>query len=241
MIVFGYNNFLIKSYTPAELGYPQEEGAVKLRFEIRQRYAHIFWIPFFPIGKFWVMRRAGDNNKYEVPQVMLKLVENLEGQVRTPWYSFSVFLLAIAAGFIFWVNNFQEEQRMKDAYYNRIEESKMLVQYPTTGDYYVFKRYLDPAIWSSQRVIYKVKSYTDDKVELISMNMDPYQEIEDGYNYHKEFDKVETYAYNATMVDKNELKNAVDREYKDSNRPVKIAPLDGFFRLEEIDRRNLTD
>ena len=66
-IVFGHNNFLIKSYTPAELGIPPSDKLNGIVFEVRQHYFHLFWIPFFGIGKIYVIRRTGDSGMYQMP------------------------------------------------------------------------------------------------------------------------------------------------------------------------------
>ncbi|MES1181432.1 MAG: hypothetical protein ABUL44_01425, partial [Flavobacterium sp.] len=64
-IVWGHNNFRLKAVAPAELGLINKDLA-GVTFELRQKYGHLFWIPFIPLGKFWVVKKA-DNKLYHCP------------------------------------------------------------------------------------------------------------------------------------------------------------------------------
>lgn len=58
MIVFGWNSFLIKSYILRDFGFVETHLAYE-RIEHRQKYFHLMFIPFFPIGRFWAVRIDG--------------------------------------------------------------------------------------------------------------------------------------------------------------------------------------
>ncbi len=242
MIVFGHNNFHIKSFTASELNIPQEEGGNEISFEVRQRYAHIFWIPFFPIGKIWGMRRAGDSNLYQMPEEIKTLIKTQMGGVGTPWYSYSIFILLMAAGAIYFLNDLQKEQRWEDRFYDRQAENNLLIEYPTTGDCYILDRYEESGKrYGSDRIILKVKEYNEDKIQFVSMYEDLYTDIEypDRNNYHKLFEVAELKNFNPTYIDKEDLKMALKQEYDEYSDAVELLPLKGYFRLEKIDRKEL--
>ncbi len=98
-IVFGWNNFRIKSYTPFELGLTTDPLA-DFTIEVRQSYFHLFWIPFFGLGKTWAIRKNG--KLYELPAVYQAQIHRANLSHRTPWYTFAGPLLIIF-GFISFV------------------------------------------------------------------------------------------------------------------------------------------
>jgi hypothetical protein len=241
MIVYGYNNFIIKSYSPSEIGLPLEQGNEDIRFEVRQKYAHLFWIPFFPLSKMWVIKKPGDKNLYVMPDEIKRTVIAHMGKPGTPWYSFSLILLGVLVFMIFRISSIAEKKQWENDFYNNLEKTKMLIEYPTTGDCYVFYHYSDPGKYSSDKMILKVNKYSDDSIQFISLYDDLYKEAEsnDSYNYHESFDIAGQNQFNPTLVDKETLKQALKQEYKGSRQPVKIEPLDGFYVLDKVDRRKL--
>jgi hypothetical protein len=64
-IVWGHNNFRLKAADPAEIGIFDKELS-NYKFELRQKYGHLFWIPFIPLGKFWVIKKP-DGKLYHCP------------------------------------------------------------------------------------------------------------------------------------------------------------------------------
>ena len=86
MIVFGTNNFSIKTYSLSDLQIADDTGRITI--ELRQKFFHVFWIPFFPIGQIWVMRMAGDSSKYVVPGEVQMQITTLGLEQSPPWYSF---------------------------------------------------------------------------------------------------------------------------------------------------------
>jgi hypothetical protein len=100
MIVYGWNHFKIKSFKPVDLGIPYD-GQEDISIEYRQKYFHLFWIPFIGIGKMWGLRKASDSsNLYEIPEE-LKNVLNQQQLPATPWYSFAGLILI--AGIAMWI------------------------------------------------------------------------------------------------------------------------------------------
>jgi len=241
-IVFGYNNFLIKSYSAEELGINNEQGASQIKFEVRQRYAHFFWIPFFPIGKMWVLKKPGNDDLYKMPEELQAAIISQHGKPRTPWYSFALILLGMAIGLFVLMGDAIDSHNYKTSFYNKVGENKMLIKYPTTGDCYVLLKYEEPNRFShSDNIILKVKGYDENKTRFISLYPELYKDAEskDLYEYHKSFDLAEAYNYNPIYIDKSQLVNALNDEYTAWKTPVKIEPLEGYYSLEKIDRREL--
>ncbi len=92
MIIFGTNNFSVKTLSLSDLQIADDNHSITI--ELRQRFFHVFWIPFFPIGQSWVMRRAHDTNKYMVPAEWEAKINELGYQQSPPWYSFIGLILA---------------------------------------------------------------------------------------------------------------------------------------------------
>lgn len=91
-IVFGWNNFHIKTYTPKELNLTTAD-TTEFKVEVRQSYFHLFWIPFFGLGKKWAIRK--DGKLYELPSAMMEAIRRQNIPVKTPWYTFAGPLLII--------------------------------------------------------------------------------------------------------------------------------------------------
>ncbi len=97
MIVFGWNSFEQDSYIPSSLGLPQNLDA-QYKIIKRQKYFHIFWIPFFSIGSDFILK-SPDNKLYE-PNPELNIYLNSIGlKFKTPWFSF-IGLILLVIGFI---------------------------------------------------------------------------------------------------------------------------------------------
>ncbi|MCX6182141.1 MAG: hypothetical protein NT150_09465 [Bacteroidetes bacterium] len=55
-IIFGTGSFKLVRNKPSELGLPFDLDK-EMTIEKRQRYFHLFWIPFFSIGQIWVFKK----------------------------------------------------------------------------------------------------------------------------------------------------------------------------------------
>lgn len=240
MIVFGHNNFLIKSFKPEEAGLPPVERNA-ITFEVRQRYFHLFWIPFFPIGKVWGLKRAGDENLYAIPDDIEQVVKS-NVSVGTPWYSFALCLIALFVGAVIFLKDVQRKQGYEDNFYNRIAESKMLIDYPTTGDFYKFSYYEEGSESSyGKDLLLKVKQYDDDKIQFNTLNKEMYKESS-AYsgNFKNIYLGIESNDYNPFYIDKEVLKSLFNEEYRSySGEPKEIPGLSGKFILKKVERMEL--
>ena len=100
-IVFGHNHFLSKKVSPHEIGLHQPE-LKGMFFERRQRYAHLYWIPVFPIGQNWYLRKNGELH-HVTDDVNRKLKSQFSSFV--DWKAFALPLLGILGFGIFTISD----------------------------------------------------------------------------------------------------------------------------------------
>ncbi len=91
-IVFGWNNFKIKSFDPYDLGLTKNLQS-DFTIEARQSYFHLFWIPCFGLGKKWNIRKEGQ--LYELPAAYVNAIQQQNIKVKSPWYTFLLPIIGI--------------------------------------------------------------------------------------------------------------------------------------------------
>lgn len=138
-IVFGWNHFKIKTFDPAEFGLSQQADP-NLKIEVRQHYFHLFWIPFFSLGKKWAIRK--NNELYEMPVVLKSTIKSRDDmKVRTPWYTYAGPLLLAIIGLGVTVN-----EKVADYKWDKASEKQFETEYaqnialfrkPSPDDYYL--------------------------------------------------------------------------------------------------------
>jgi hypothetical protein len=126
---------------------------MSIDMHVFQKYAHIFWVPLFPIGKTGVSqcdhcKQVLKSN--EMPSSIKIAYENLKGQSKTPIWMFSglaLIALIIISGTI--------SSRNKD------EKNAKLILAPQKGDIFEIKTK------EKQYTIYKVDEVTTDSVFIL--------------------------------------------------------------------------
>ena len=138
-LVFGWNNFHIKSYKPSELGLPVELDE-QLTIERRQKYFHLMFIPTFSLGQTWSVRKRGDSALYEVPAQMLVFLEAQNIQHKTPWYTFALPILAVAGGVLFlffeMISEFNQKEQSRIYHEQRVMSTTQSINAPITSTYF---------------------------------------------------------------------------------------------------------
>ena len=212
MIVFGHNNFKIKTFSPKELNLPPDERLEGAEIQIRQRYAHLFWIPFFPIGKIWGIKYAGSNDLYELPEDIKSRIKRLHS-VKTPWYSFSLLIL-IVIGFT-WYKTSQaiREAQWESDFYLELAENKMRIKYPTTGDFYSFNIHDEDDNYGYTPVILKVKSYDENNIEFVAGYEDLLAQHLYESSLSNEMANAHKYIYGTFEMKKEDLLKMLNPEY----------------------------
>lgn len=241
MIVFGQNHFKIKSFTQEELGLPRQENLGNIDIQVRQRYAHLFWIPFFPIGKVYGFKRPGDSNLYELPDGITQIIQaRYSKEIRTPWYSYFLIVAALVVGAWIFVNDEIKSVQYENDFYMSQAKSKMMVKYPTTGDFYVFEAYNRETGYKSTSIVLKVNSYDEDTVEFTSGYKDMFEKDIYDYQVSREFKKEGQYVYRPTRIKKDLLLKMIAREYGENGDRFKMSQYDDkYFRFKKIERKKL--
>lgn len=118
-------------------------GSILLR--IYQRYAHICWIPFFPIGKttdsYCQNCKQGLNLKQMPPSMQIRAQSETKA-TPTPWYAFSLILLSllcsIGFGFFQLKNNSIRDNTTKE-YFSAPHINDLYIVQNKKGQYDVMK------------------------------------------------------------------------------------------------------
>jgi hypothetical protein len=103
-ISFGWRSFKIKSFSLQDFGIKQD-AASDVRIEVLQQYFHIVWIPFFSLGKKWIVRKG--NKMYELPlEIELQVTKSpIAAAVRTPFYTYAGPILIVLGLLIYKAND----------------------------------------------------------------------------------------------------------------------------------------
>jgi hypothetical protein len=91
ILYYGRNSFKVKTVQLSDIGINTEVPGV-VHFEYRQQYAHLYWIPMFPIGSQWCVRKT-DNKLYEVNHELLPALNALPRR-KMGWLAFAGPIIA---------------------------------------------------------------------------------------------------------------------------------------------------
>lgn len=143
-IVYGWNSFKIRSFSLIDLGIVRKEYFDISSIEVRQKYFHVFWIPFFSLGKKWVVRK--DDQLYEMPadlQTLVKTSANTAA-IRTPFYTYTGLLLIIIgllyAGLHDSYANYMFTRKLIKEFNTNKEALESRLQHLTTKDFVSVQR-----------------------------------------------------------------------------------------------------
>jgi hypothetical protein len=167
-IVFGWNSFKIRSFSLIDLGIVRKEYFDISSIEVRQKYFHVFWIPFFSLGKKWVVRK--DDQLYEMPadlQTLVKTSSNTAA-IRTPFYTYTGLLLIII-GLLYiplhdkYANYMFTRKLIKEFNINK-EGLESRLQHLTTKDFISVQRLGE--YWDDTTVYLKVEEVKGDEITV---------------------------------------------------------------------------
>jgi hypothetical protein len=163
-IVFGWNSFKIRDFTLEEIGiHKKAEPGITL--EVRQAYFFFFWVPFFGLGKRWVVRK-GDKT-YEMPDEIKTLAKKTLTNVKTPWYTYAGPLAIVLSIFLFWVfteyEQMQSHKRSVAAFNAQTEVLKYKLQHITTNDFITVQE-KDKDDYSGTTLYLKVEDIKGDEI-----------------------------------------------------------------------------
>jgi hypothetical protein len=219
MVVFGWNSFKLQSYRPSEIGLLAELDA-KMSFQFRQKYFHIFWIPCFPMGQAWVMRKTNDSQHYAVPEDVQKLLWVRAPDVGTPWYTFAVPIIAVVMGISLFVGSQFRLARERENYIRIMSEidnrpsgtelSRAVtrltnaIQYPDPGTYFIMGRTAKPDVY--------LKVLTNNGNTLSCLVSTPEMELNGSSRVLNAFIADGTSPFNKVVIAKEELLKTINTE-----------------------------
>ena len=161
MIVYGSKATLLKSEFISE-PCPNCNTNNTMQMSIYQRYAHIFWIPFFPIGKIGVS--ACSNCKQvlkdkNMPASLKLSYENLKSQTQPPIWNFAGLGIVAVIAIAVTINDNQTKKKVS-----------RLVLTPKPGDVLHIKEK------DTSYTLYKLTKVTKDSVYLVTCKYQTDQE-----------------------------------------------------------------
>lgn len=183
-IFFGWSSIKVRSFTLSELGI-MKQSEPDLEFEVRQAYFHLCGVPFFGLGKRWVMRKG--SSMYEMPLEIQTLAKSTLTGIRTPLYTF-IGLLVIAGLCIYFsaVNLYDDYRSHKitvNDYKEKVTELSAKVQHLTTNDFIA----LAERERSYPNSLYlKVENIKGDDIMVtpVACEKDDPMKVEDAYTRH---------------------------------------------------------
>ena len=125
MILFGYNNYKVKTVLPTELGL-MDESFRNSEIQLRQKYFHLYYIPLFPLGQYWTVMKNGE--QYVIDPKLENIVKQLHPS-GIDWKSFAlVYIITIGMTIYFTndkISNYKREKKYKA---DMIEKGNILSQ-----------------------------------------------------------------------------------------------------------------
>jgi len=207
MIIYGYrsSHLLTEPVAGNCLACSTTNG---LRISVFGRYAHIYWVPLFPIGKVGASE-CGHCRQVLQPKEMepglRQLFQELKHRTRAPWWHFTGVLLAVAAlGWILLANS------------NNRRANHSFITTPHKGDLYHIRTS------NGHYSLWKVQEVAGNAVKLLANNYEidnetKVQELNRPENYAP--DPLELTRYDLSiMLEKDEI---VDVERPETSLLVK--------------------
>jgi hypothetical protein len=229
-MVYGWYSFLIRCYSPAELNI-KGDNLDGITFEVRQKIFHLFWIPFFGIGKIYALRKGGQ--LYNLTEEYVDLIKSYNN-AKTPWYSYTGLLLIPLAYFIYLGMEMHDKYERVQSNKRFISEKLEKIDHPTSGDFYL--------LYSQEpydTYIVKVEQFTQDSIQL-KIPMVDYDRFLTSASSMDSYFKELVNNCRLEWVSKKELKSAIENDPRDlSNFEGVAIPIildDIKFDIDRIER-----
>lgn len=181
VLVWGHNNFRLKSVDPTEIGL-LDRSFSNYKFELRQKYGHLFWIPFIPLGKIWVVKKT-DGKIYNCPDdIESRLMQQFPA--RNSLWAWTGPLLIIGGVILFGITNSIEDARSKARAKERYSQSnnEMLgtINNAKQNDYLMFSvKEKNSGYYDYRKIPLKVLSTAADSITL-GVIYSPYEKEKTG-------------------------------------------------------------
>ena len=149
MIIFGSKAKQIAAETSPDQC-PNCGASNSVQFYVLQKYAHVFWIPFFPTGKSIVSQCSNCKQALRLKEMSSSMAlssDNLKSQSKTPVWTFAGLALVVVLVTLGIIND-----KKKD------EKNAKLVLAPQRGDIFEIKTE------ENQYTLYKIDEVQGDSV-----------------------------------------------------------------------------
>lgn len=161
IIFFGTGSSGVK-YSGCETTCPKCNTPDSVGIVYRQKYFHIFWIPFFPLNKYYGGYCGSCKESFAQSEIAIPI--EARKQATTPKWTFAGLIIIAAIIISATVSNAITSHRSK-------EKMETITSNPTVGDIYevVFTE-TDPktTISNQEYTLFKVVSITTDSIYLIN-------------------------------------------------------------------------
>jgi hypothetical protein len=210
MVIYGTSGakHLRTEALPASTPCPHCSQSNQLRSSIFSRYSHVYWIPFFPIGKLSVTECGSCGQAWDdkaLPADLKAPVQALKGETKIPyfhWTGVALLVVGVLAGVFFYA----KDERANKAY----------LQSPQAGDVYTVRAESESDKGKKSYSLLKVRSVSGNSVEVVS---NEYQ-IEGNSHPLKELNKPENYSKDPTYLTRYDLQLMQQKgELTDVDRP----------------------
>jgi hypothetical protein len=114
MIIYGIKAKLLKSEITSD-ACANCNTANSIQMNVFQRWAHIFWIPFFPIGKTGVSQCLNCRQVLklkEMPASLKLSYDNAKAQTKTPVWTFAGCALIVIGSIFLYINEKQKAKKV---------------------------------------------------------------------------------------------------------------------------------
>lgn len=111
-IIFGHNSFVIKRISPKELGLENNPEMKNAEIQLIQKYVHLYFIPVFPIGQEWILRKDG-KSYHLINDLQHKLLYSYPSRVHVGAFALPLILILGFFGYFTYekISNYQSEKR----------------------------------------------------------------------------------------------------------------------------------
>jgi hypothetical protein len=191
MIFFGRKASVLRTEELYGVNCPNCQTSNSLQGVVFGSYAHVYWIPFFPLGKKLATqcrhcKQAVEES--ELSPAVFSVVQSLRHDVRTPVWNFAGLGVVAVLGVLGTISG------NKNA-----EENRQLLASPAVGDKYELKLgYKDYTIYKVSRVqgdsvYFAVNQYSVNKTRGLSKIDKPENYIDDALGLsHQDLERMQT-------------------------------------------------
>jgi hypothetical protein len=101
IFIWGQKTYCRKSVNPVDIGFPSMIDNIHItRFELTQRYGHLYWIPLFPMSLKW-HARAGDGKLYTISPSLEYQLKGIKSSPFSLLFAFAWPILIFGGMFIY--------------------------------------------------------------------------------------------------------------------------------------------